>query len=121
MPKIHVVDDLSKDLVNKHAPFIICDDTAKKGEKFKVRVKVGQDLCHPADADHFIEYIQLWDGEVLVAQVNLTPQYAGGKCEQVQVDFYVVPAKSKMKLTAISYCTKHGLWESEPKEVKVEE
>ncbi len=119
MPKIHIIDDLSKDLVNKHAPFIICDENAKQNEPFKVTVKVGQDLCHPADADHYIAYIQLWDGEVLLAQTNLTPNYAGGQCQQVQVDFHIVPTKSKFKLTAISYCTKHGLWESDTKEVKV--
>nr|WP_255327556.1 desulfoferrodoxin family protein [Lebetimonas sp. JH292] len=58
---------------------------------------------------------------MLLAQTNLTPNYAGGQCEKVQVDFYIVPSKSKLKLTAMSYCTKHGLWESETKEVIVSE
>jgi Desulfoferrodoxin. len=42
----------------------------------------------------------------------------GNTAGQPEVDFYVVP-KVSMNLTAMSYCTKHGLWQSESKEVTV--
>ncbi len=38
--------------------------------------------------------------------------------EHVEVDFYIVP-KVSMNLSAMAVCTKHGLWQSESKEVKV--
>jgi len=37
------------------------------------------------------------------------------------VTFQVVPAGKKLELTAVCYCTKHGLWECDPVEVTVEE
>ena len=43
----------------------------------------------------------------------------GNEKSQTEVDFYIIPTK-KLKLKAMSYCTKHGLWESEAKEVTVQ-
>jgi superoxide reductase len=65
--------------------------------------------------------VQLWDGETLLAQATFTPGTLGNEKSQAEVDFYVIPKKAKMKLTAMAYCTKHGLWESEVKEVSVSE
>ena len=126
MPKINRYQDISqidkeakKDYIDRHSPFIICEDTAKAGEKFKVKVKVGNEYSHPDDFDHYIAYVQLWDGDRLLAQTTFTPGTYGNEKSQVEVDFYIIPKKN-LKLTAMSYCTKHGLWESEVKEVKVE-
>ncbi len=127
MPKINRYVDIStidreakKDYIDRHSPFIHCEGSAKKGEAFKVKVKMGNEYCHPDDFDHYIAYVQLWDGETLLAQTNWQPGTMGNACAHAEVDFYVVPTKSKMKLTAMSYCTKHGLWESDPVEVEVE-
>ena len=38
-----------------------------------------------------------------------------------QKTFQVVPSGKKLELTAVSYCTKHGLWECDPVEVTVED
>jgi superoxide reductase len=128
MPKINRYQDISqiekeakKDYIDRHSPFIHCADQAKKGEKFKVKVKVGDQYSHPDDFDHYIAYVQLWDGETLLAQANFTPGTLGNQKSQVEVDFYIIPMKKKLKLTAMAYCTKHGLWESDPKEVEVTE
>jgi superoxide reductase len=43
----------------------------------------------------------------------------GSAANKAEVDFYVVPTK-KMKLTALAYCTKHGLWQSDEIVVEVE-
>ena len=126
MPKINRYEDISqidreakKDYIDRHSPFIICEDSAKAGEKFKVKVKVGNEYSHPDDFDHYIAYIQLWDGDRLLGQAIFTPGALGNEKSQAEVDFYIIPKKN-LKLTAMSYCTKHGLWESETKEVKVE-
>ena len=126
MPKINRYQDISqidkeakKDYIDRHSPFIICEDTAKAGEKFKVKVKVGNEYSHPDDFDHYIAYVQLWDGDRLLAQTDFTPGTLGNEKSQVEIDYYIIPKKN-LKLTAMSYCTKHGLWESEVKEVKVE-
>ncbi len=128
MPKINRYVDIStidkeakKDYIDRHSPFVHCESSAKKGEPFKVKVKMGNEYCHPDDFDHYIAYVQLWDGETLLAQTTWQPGAMGNQCAHAEVDFYIVPQKSKLKLTAMSYCTKHGLWESDPVEVSVEE
>lgn len=110
--------EAKKDYIDRHSAFIQCAAEAKSGEKFKVNVKVGDQYMHPDDADHYIAYVQLWNGEKMLAQANFIEGALGNAPQNLEVDFYIVPSKN-MKLTAYAYCTKHGLWESDMKEVVV--
>lgn len=117
--KINKYEDISKidreakkDYIDRHSAFVHCENTAKAGEKFKVKVKVGDQYPHPDDPDHFISYVQLWDGEKMLAQANFTEGALGNIDQNLEVDFYIVPKKN-MKLIAQAFCTKHGLWQSE--------
>lgn len=112
--------EAKKDYIDRHSPFVHCEASAKKGEKFKVKVKVGNEYKHPDDFDHYISWIQLWDGENMLAQSTFTAGAQGSAPGQVEADFYIVPTK-KMKLTATSFCTKHGLWQSDEIIVEVAE
>ena len=123
--KINKYEDISqidkeakKDYIDRHSAFVHCEDSATKGEKFKVKVKVGDEYAHPDDFDHYIAYVQLWNGETFLAQANFEAGTLGSVAGQVEVDFYIVPTK-KMKLTAMAYCTKHGLWQSDEVVVEV--
>ena len=125
MPKIFkLVDianlqkDVQKDYFDRHSPIIVCDDEANEGVKFKVKIRIGSEYNHPDDGDHFIGFIQLWNRETLLAEVKMFPGTMGNTAGQPEIDFYIVP-KVSMNLTAMSYCTRHGLWQSEPKEVTV--
>jgi superoxide reductase len=125
MPKVNRYVDIDtvereakKDYIDRHSPFVHCESSAKKDEPFAVTVKVGNEYSHPDDFDHYIAYVQLWDGETLLGQATFTPGTLGNEKSQVEVDFYIIPKKN-LKLTAMAYCTKHGLWESEVKEVSV--
>ncbi len=127
MPKLNSYVDIDtverearKDYIDRHSPFIHCESSAKAGEKFAVTVRMGEAYEHPDDTDHYIAEIKLFDGET---QLGAATYFAGanggqGTKSQAEVTFYVVPSK-KMKLQAISYCTKHGLWQSDPVEVSV--
>ncbi len=126
--KINKYEDISqidkeakKDYIDRHSAFVHCEKTAKKGEKFKVKVKVGDEYKHPDDFDHYIAWVQLWDGETFLAQASFVAGALGNQPEQLEVDFYIVPTKNKMKLTALAYCTKHGLWQSDEVVVDVVE
>ena len=110
--------EVQKDYFDRHSPMIICEETTKEGEKFFVKVRVGNEYVHPDDGGHFISLIQLWDRETLLAEARMFPGTMGNKPGHAEIDFYIVP-KVSMNLTAMSYCTKHGLWQSEPKAVKV--
>ncbi len=129
MPKINRYVDIDtvereakKDYIDRHSPFVHCDTTAKSGEKFPVTVKVGNEYSHPDDFDHYIANIALYNGETLLARADFVPGTLGGQGAkgQVEVTFYIVPTTKKLKLVAQSYCTKHGVWESNPVEVTVE-
>lgn len=124
--KINKYEDISqidreakKDYIDRHSAFVYCDDKAKKGENFKVKIKVGDEYKHPDDFEHYIAWVQLWDGERMLAKADYMAGTLGSEANQLEVDFYVTP-KRKMKLTAHAYCTKHGLWQSDEKIVEVE-
>jgi superoxide reductase len=125
MPRVFKPVDISKeekevrkDYFDRHTPRIVCGKTAKRGEKFKVKVILGDQYTHPDDPDHYISYIQLWNRETFLAEAHFTPGMLGNDPEHVEIDFYVVP-KVSMNLTAMAVCTKHGLWQSDAAEVKV--
>lgn len=125
--KINKYEDISqiereakRDYIDRHSAFVSIVGEAKKGEKTVVKIKVGEEYLHPDEFDHYISYIQLWDGETMLAQANYSAGALGNAPSQVENDFYIVPTKNKMKLTAIAYCTKHGLWQSDELIVEVQ-
>ena len=124
--KINRYEDISaiereakKDYIDRHSAFVHCDAKAAKGEKFAVRVKVGNEYAHPDDFDHYIAYVQLWNGEFMLGQASFAPGTLGNAPGHVEVDFHIVPNKN-LKLTAMAFCTKHGLWQSDEVVVEVE-
>ncbi|MCW8895036.1 MAG: class II SORL domain-containing protein [Sulfurimonas sp.] len=128
MPKINKYVDIDtvereakKDLIDRHSPFIHCEDTAKAGEMFAITVKMGNEYTHPDDFDHYIANMSLFNGEQLLARADFTPGALGNVKSHATVTFHIVPTGKKLKLTAQAYCTKHGVWESTEKEVTVTE
>ena len=128
MPKINRYVDIDtvereskKDYIDRHSPFIHCANTAKKGEVFEVTVQMGNEYTHPDDFDHYIESITLFDGDTKLATASFIPGTFGNEKSHAKVTFYIRPMKSKLKLVAHGYCTKHGIWESDPVEVTVED
>lgn len=124
--KINKYEDISqidretkKDYIDRHSAFVHCDKQAKAGEKFKVKIKVGDQYKHPDDPDHYIAWLQLWNGEKMLAQANFIEGALGNQAGNLEVDFYIVP-KNNMKLIAHAFCTKHGLWQSEEVSVTIE-
>lgn len=119
---ISTVDrEAKKDYIDRHSPFVHCADTAQKGQPFQVTVKVGNEYTHPDDPDHFIENVQLFNGDTLLGKATFLSGMLGGMGEKghAEVTFNVIPTSNKLSLTAMSYCTKHGLWESDPVTVAV--
>lgn len=111
--------ELRKDYFDRHTPVIECVDEVKKGDKFRVKVRIGTEYLHPDDFNHFISYIQLWNRETLIAESRFLPGTFGNKPNHPEVDFYMAAPEVSMNLTAMCHCTQHGLWSSEPKAVKV--
>lgn len=116
-----VEKEAKKDYIDRHSPFIQCSDNAAKDQAFAVTVKMGNEYTHPDDNDHYIRGIQLYNGQTLLAEASFPPGSLGGNGAKgnAQVTFNVVPTTGKLSLTAMSYCTKHGIWESDPIVVEV--
>ena len=130
MPKINRYVDIDtvervarKDYIDRHSLFITCEKVAIQYAPFKVTVKVGNAYTHPDDFDHYIANVQLYNGDVLLARADFVSGTLGGqdKKGQAEVTFTIVPSGKKLTLVAQSYCTKHGIWESDPVEVAIEE
>ncbi|MFC2089372.1 desulfoferrodoxin family protein [Bacteroidota bacterium] len=111
--------EVRKDYFDRHMPRIICDESAREGEKFKVKIILGDEYPHPDVPEHYISYIQLWNRETFIAEAHFTPGMLGNTPGHVEVDFFIVPGPVSMNLSAMAVCTNHGLWQSESKEVKV--
>jgi superoxide reductase len=100
-------------------PHIFCPDQVKRREKFEVKVKLGKDYPHPDEHEHYISVIQLWNRETLLAEARYTAGVYGNIPSHVEIDFYIVAPDVSMNLSAMAVCTKHGLWQSEDKTIKV--
>jgi superoxide reductase len=126
MPRVFKALDIEKedkevkrDYLDRHMPHVFCPEEVNKGDKFEVKVKLGQDFAHPDDPDHFISVIQLWNRETLLAETRYTAGAYCNKPSHFEIDFYIVAPEVSMNLSALAICTKHGLWQSEDKQVKV--
>lgn len=89
----------------KHTPLIEAPDSVMAGEPFKVTVKVGKTM-HPSDTGHFVQWIELYAGEVLVARASLTPTLT-----EPVVTFTVMLQDSAM-LRALSAPNHSAAWEA---------
>jgi len=130
MPKINKYVDIDtveresrKDYIDRHSPFIHCEETAKAGEMFAVTVKMGAEYTHPDDFDHYIANMALYNGETLLARADFVAGMLGGQDHKghATVTFNILAKGKKMNLVAHAYCTKHGVWESTPVAVAVTE
>ena len=84
------------ELEKKHTPVISIEGD-------KVKVIVGE-ITHPMEEEHYITYIELFNGEESVSKKELNPG------EAPEAVFEDVPLSENLK--AQELCNIHGLWES---------
>ena len=94
----------------KHVPALDVKECSSCGE-LTLTSQVGKETLHPSTAEHHIEWIQLFgekqDGllahvaTIVIGGENALPR---GKVNIRKGDF--------RKLTAVSFCNKHGVWEN---------
>jgi superoxide reductase len=111
--------EVMRDYLDRHMPHVICPDSVKRGEKFAVKVRMGDEYPHPDEDDHYISVIQLWNRETLLAETRYSAGVNGHLPNHFEVDYYIVAPEVSMNLSAMAVCTKHGLWQSEDRPVKV--
>jgi len=103
------------DLEKKHAVTITAPDKAKKNEPFEVGITVGEQIAHPNEPGHFIEWLELYCGDTFLGRVN----FSGGASFPKAV-FKVSLSHAHGPLKVWEKCNLHGLWEN-TKDIKVEQ
>jgi superoxide reductase len=92
------------DSEKKHVPMIHIGGTPKAGEFFDVSIWVGELLEHPNEAEHHIEFIDLYLDDRFLTRCDLTWGYSEPKVTfSVRVD-------GPGKLRAYERCNLHGDW-----------
>lgn len=98
--KIQKKED-NPELAKKHLPIIEVENIGESSG-VKVEVKVGE-IEHPMDKDHFIQWIGIYDGEILLEKINLTPE------SKPRITFFLQRKPEKIKIR--EFCNIHGVWE----------
>jgi len=118
MPRIFTYNNFKngsqkmQNYADKHTPVVLCAPVAKRGDFFDITVRIGTKERHPNTPDHHFCTIQLWDLETMIGEVRLDHRALGVDPLHIAVRFTVIPQRS-LRLTALAYCNKHGLWQSE--------
>jgi len=86
------------ELEEKHIPIV----EVNENEGVEIYVKVGEKM-HPSEPGHFIQWIEIIDGEVPIEKVCLSPM---SKSEAI---FYLKDMPDNLKVRI--FCNLHGAWE----------
>ena len=89
----------------KHIPVISIPKTIKRGERFKIELKVGS-IPHPQENEHHIQFVDLFVDDAYLIRVNFTPVVILSEATITAV------LDRSGTLRAVSRCNIHGLWES---------
>jgi superoxide reductase len=93
------------DLEKRHLPMIEAPPRVRRGEPFFVAVCVGQLLAHPRERNHFIEFVEIYADELLLARVALT-----AVSTMPEATLRIRLTGPTRQLLAIDRCNLHGVW-----------
>ncbi|MFW5846702.1 MAG: class II SORL domain-containing protein [Nanoarchaeota archaeon] len=100
--QIYTKENCDLELGKKHLPVVEVEESGN-GAGVIVEVKVGN-VEHPSDEDHFIQWIELYDKELLLDRIELSPK------AKPRVTFYLKERPEKLKVR--EFCNIHGTWET---------
>ena len=85
----------------KHVPVVAVEEVENE---IKINVKVGG-VEHPSEPGHFIQWIELLDGEISLSRIYLSP------FSRPEAVFSVKEKPEKLIVRA--FCNLHGSWQYE--------
>ncbi len=92
------------EMEQKHIPVLKTPEKLTAGKPFLLEVSVGR-IQHPVENDHYIQFIDLYVGEVYLTRLTFTPVVL---LPQATLS---VNLKQSGLLRAVSRCNLHGQWE----------
>lgn len=96
--KIHTREDEPK-VGEKHVPVV---ETTKEEDYVKIHIVIGENL-HPSEPAHFIQWIEILNGEVPLQRVYLSSE------SKPMATFYL--KEEPENLIVREFCNIHGLWQ----------
>ena len=93
------------DLEKKHIPTIHAPSNVKVREPFELTINVGEELAHPDEGAHHIQWIELFAGEAFLTRVDFTPTVSSGPVS------LTLKLNEDTILKAHARCNLHGVWE----------
>ncbi len=96
-----------------HVPKIIAPKTVRQLEAFDVRIDVGVDEIHEMQVFHYVDWIGLHVGDLLISSTTVTPLF------NRPIVTFQMTLENSATLTAREHCNLHGTWESQPVTVEV--
>jgi superoxide reductase len=102
-------------LEQKHLAVIEVPGKIKAGEFFNAKVKAGE-IEHPNENEHFIEWIELYVGDVYLGRFAFAPVMTK---PEITIPLNIAHGGRATVLRAVSRCNLHGMWESST-EISVE-
>lgn len=119
LTKVNKAEDCSNmsDLEKKHVPVIEAPDSVKAGEPFDVTVTVGKLLAHPNEAEHHIEWVDLYADYLFLARLDVAAVTTAPKAT-LSVCLTPEMVAGDGVLRAFEKCNMHGVWEGK-KAIKV--
>jgi superoxide reductase len=93
-------------LEQEHVPGIYVDGPVVAGQPVNVTVRVGEGIMHPSLHDHFIQWIELYNGDLQLGHADLVPATT-----KPEVTFTIV-LNNSTTLRALENCNLHGTWEN---------
>ena len=104
---INRVKDVSQktDLEKKHLPTIHAPEEVKAREPFEVTIVVGEELAHPDEGAHHIQWVELFAGDAFLARADFTPTVSGTPVK------FTLKLQEDTVLKAHARCNLHGVWE----------
>ncbi len=95
-------NDLS-DFERTHVPLVEIPYQPMRGNVFELIVKIG-DVSHEMEDEHFIQWIELYNGNTLIDKIDLGPQVEP-KC------IFNLSSAENTCFRIIASCNLHGSWE----------
>ena len=92
----------------KHLPDIRTPDSITAGTAFDVRVDCGGAGKHPNEHGHFIQWVEIYVGDVFLSRTEFTAVVTNPVVTIPAIVYH--PGETTIR--ARSRCNLHGLWES---------
>jgi superoxide reductase len=101
-------DEAEVAMKEKHLPGITVPEKITAGQAFEVKLDCWGGGKHPNEHGHFIQWVELYAGDVFLTRVEFTPVVTS-PVASITANVYHA---GETTLRAVSRCNLHGLWES---------